>query len=181
MDFSGIPTLRGAEAKELIGRQGQNGKHERGSDLSASSHLNHCRAELVLETGKDPFCSGAVPIASFPIRVHRTLCLAAPRIGVDDGNASLAANQILDRFRIVGSIGEGVKECRPFTSSLQEIRSGQTVMNRGPYQHTGQRNFPIGRENMEIEPLPCFHLSLTVLNLHPQSHSWSKTFMYQIK
>ena len=46
-------------------------------------------------------------------------------------------------------------------------RSGLTVMNRGPYQHTGHRDFPIGRENMEIEPFPCFPLPLAVLFASP--------------
>ena len=155
-------TLRGAEAKKLIGRQGQNGKHEMGSDLSASSHANHCRAKLVLETRKDPFYSGAVPVAPFPVGVHRTLYLSAPGIGVDDGNASLAAHQILDRLLIVGGIGQGVEERRPLARSFQEIRSGLTVMNRGPCQHTGQRDLSIGRENMELEPFPGFHLPLAV-------------------
>lgn len=134
-----------------------------GSNLSASSHANHCRAELVLKSGKDPFRSRAVPIAPFPVGVHRTLRLSAPGIGVDDRNTSLVAHQILDRFRIVGGIGQGVEERRPFTPSLQEIRSGLTVMNRGPCQNTGQRDLSIGRENMELEPFPCFPLPLAVL------------------
>jgi hypothetical protein len=35
-------------------------------------------------------------------------------------------------------------------------------MNRGPCQHTGQRDLSIGRENMELEPFPGFHLPLAV-------------------
>ena len=106
-------------------------------------------------------------VASLPVRVHRTLRLSAPGIGVDIGNASLVANQILDRLRIVGGIGQAVEKCRPLARSLQEVRSGLTVMNRGPCEHTGQRDLSIGRENMELEPFPCFHLPLAVLFASP--------------
>ena len=162
-----IRTLRGSDAKELIGRQGQNGKHEMGSDLSVSSHADHRRAKLVIEEGKDPFCSGAVPVTSFPVRVHRNLRLSAPGIGVHNGNAALPAHEILDRLRVVGGIGQGVEKRRPLSRSLQEIRGGLAVMNRGPRQHAGQRDLSIGREDMEIEPFPGFHLPLAVLFVSP--------------
>lgn len=56
-----VPTLRRAEAKKLIGSQGQNGKHEMGSDLSASSPSNHCRDELVVAIGLEFVGKGDIP------------------------------------------------------------------------------------------------------------------------
>ncbi len=41
-----VPADRGAETKKPLGRQGQNDRQERRSGLAASSHANHCRAEL---------------------------------------------------------------------------------------------------------------------------------------
>ena len=61
----------------------------------------------------------------------------------------------------------GRRGMRPYTPSLQEIRSGLTVMNRSPCQHTGQRDLSIGRESMELEPFPCFPFPLAVLFASP--------------
>ena len=50
--LSCVPTLRGAEAKKPIGRQGQNGKHEMGSnlrELSPKTRPKKLNSEAILK------------------------------------------------------------------------------------------------------------------------------------
>ena len=91
MDFSCVPTLRGAEAKELIGRQDQNCKHERGSDLfqlpltriivAPNSSL---RREKIRSAPKrfrlHRSQSGAIGLFNFPRRGLASMMRTPPRL-----------------------------------------------------------------------------------------------------
>ena len=70
--------------------------------------------------------------------------------------------------RFVTFCGGSIRQKRrPLSRSLQKIRGGLAVVNRGPRQHAGQRDLSIGGEDVKLEPFPGFRLSLAVLFAPP--------------
>jgi len=78
-------------------------------------------------------------------------------------DASVSLDKAGDRLGIIGRIGEGIQNIRaPLLRSLDQIRDGLGVVDRGRGHQDRQRDLSLGRVNVDLEPSPPFGLPLAV-------------------